>query len=148
MFNFIGRYLNRLWRFASFWRVSPIGQARIGSPLAGLLLFVVLVFGTVALGIVIVGGLFGYSPEQALGAVDSAIAWAAPTLDFIGKILIQKVLMGIVLLICMAVPIVLIFFRDGDAPGWLSTAGILFLCTFVGYCSGVNMLAPLDPYAG
>ena len=36
---------------------------------------------------------------------------------------------------------------DTDTPGWGKTILMLLLCLAVGYCSTVNMLAPLDPYA-
>lgn len=144
MFAFIGRFPSRLWRIADFWRVSPIGQARIGSNLAGLLLFLVLLFGVIGLIIVVVGALFGLSPEQSLGGIDRWFDGAGPTLDVIGTFLIQKVLMAIVLLFCVAMGVVLLFFRDSNAPNWLATVLILLLCLFVGYCSSVNMVAPLD----
>jgi len=143
MFKFIGDFLGGLWRTANFWRVSPIGQARIGSPLAGGLLFLVLLFGVIGAILAVLGLIFGFS----LADVDRVIDGAGPTLDFIGKVLIQKVLMAIVLLICVGSAIALVFFRkSADTPGWGRTILALLVCLMFGYCSAVNMAAPLDPY--
>lgn len=142
MFRAIGNFLGRLWSFANFWRVSPIGGARIGSPLAGGLLFLFLLFCVIGLILTVVGSIFGFG----LGDVDVWLTGQGPWMDLVGKILIQKVLMAIVLLFCAAVGIVLVFFRDADSPGWLKTIPLLLLCLMVGYCSTVNMIAPLDPY--
>lgn len=141
MFKFIGDLLGGLWRTANFWRVSPIGQARIGSPLAGGLLFLFLLFCVIGAILTVLGLIFGFS----LADVDRAIDSAAPTLDVIGSFLIQKVLMAIVLLICLALPIALLMDRASpDRPKWWAIVLILLGCLFVGYCSAVNVLAPLD----
>jgi len=143
MFKFIGDFIGGLWRTAQFWRVSPIGQARIGSPLAGGLLFLVLLFFFIGLVLTVFGAVFGFT----LADVDRVIDGAAPTLDFIGKVLIQKVLMAIILLICVASAVALVFFRKGEEmPGWGKTILLLLVCLMFGYCSAVNMIAPLDPY--
>lgn len=143
MFKFIGDFIGGLWRTAQFWRVSPIGQARIGSPLAGGLLFLVLLFFFIGLVLTALGAVFGFT----LADVDRVIDGAAPTLDFIGKVLIQKVLMAIILLICVGSAVALVFFRKGEEmPGWGKTILLLLVCLMFGYCSAVNMIAPLDPY--
>ncbi|MGE0530234.1 MAG: hypothetical protein AB7G40_10290 [Hyphomonadaceae bacterium] len=143
MFKFIGDFIGGLWRTAQFWRVSPIGQARVGSPLAGGLLFLVLLFFFIGLVLTVLGAVFGFT----LADVDRVIDGAAPTLDFIGKILIQKVLMAIILLICVGSAVALVFFRKGEEmPGWGKTILLLLVCLMFGYCSAVNMIAPLDPY--
>src|SRR5262245_56584185 len=99
MFRFIGDYLARLWRFASFWRVSPIGQARIGSPLAGGLLFLFRLFCTIGGLLMLAGAIFGFD----LSDVDSWLAVLGPSMDFVGKLIIQKLLMAIILLICIRI---------------------------------------------
>lgn len=143
MFSFIGNFLGSLWRFANFWRVSPIGEAHVGSQLAGGLLFLVLLFGVIGIILTVLGAMFGFS----LMDVDRVIDAAAPSLDFIGKVLIQKVLMAIVLLICIGVAVSLLFFRKSeDTPGWGKTILALLVCLMFGYCSAVNVAAPLDPY--
>lgn len=143
MFKFIGDFIGGLWRTAQFWRVSPIGQARVGSPLAGGLLFLVLLFFFIGLVLTVLGAVFGFT----LADVDRVIDGAAPTLDFIGKVLIQKVLMAIILLICVGSAVALVFFRKGEEmPGWGKTILLLLVCLMFGYCSAVNMIAPLDPY--
>ncbi len=143
MFKFIGDFIGGLWRTAQFWRVSPIGQARIGSPLAGGLLFLVLLFFFIGLVLTVLGAVFGFT----LADVDRVIDGAAPTLDFIGKVLLQKVLMAIILLICVGSAVALVFFRKGEEmPGWGKTILLLLVCLTFGYCSAVNMIAPLDPY--
>ena len=143
MFKFIGDFIGGLWRTAQFWRVSPIGQARIGSPLAGGLLFLVLLFFFIGLVLTVLGAVFGFT----LADVDRVIDGAAPTLDFIGKVLLQKVLMAIILLICVGSAVALVFFRKGEEmPGWGKTILLLLVCLMFGYCSAVNMIAPLDPY--
>lgn len=143
MFKFIGDFIGGLWRTAQFWRVSPIGQARIGSPLAGGLLFLVLLFFFIGLVLTVLGAVFGFT----LADVDRVIDGAAPTLDFIGKVLLQKVLMAIILLICVGSAVALVFFRKGEEmPGWGKTILLLLVCLMFGYCSAVNMMAPLDPY--
>jgi hypothetical protein len=120
--------------------VSPIGQARIGSPLAGGLLFLVLLFGVIGVILAALGAIFGFTLDDVDVWLDRQGGW----MDFIGSILIQKVLMAFVLLCCIAIATTLLFFRDSESPGWLKTIGALLLCLFVGYCSTVNMLAPLD----
>jgi hypothetical protein len=140
VFRFIGDYLARLWRFANFWRVSPIGQARIGSPLAGGLLFLVLLFLTIGAILTVLGAVFGFTLDDVDVWLDRQGGW----MDFVGTILIQKVLMAVILLFCVLLAGTLLFFRDSESPGWLKTIGILLLCLFVGYCSTVNMIAPLD----
>lgn len=140
MLRYIGEFLASLWRFSDRWRISPIGQARIGSPLAGFLLFLVLLFGVLGLVLTVVGAIFGFTLDDVDVFLDRQGGW----MDFVGTILIQKVLMAIVLLLCFLAAAGLLFFRDSSSPGWLKTIGILMLCLFVGYCSTVNMLAPLD----
>jgi hypothetical protein len=142
VFKAIGNFLSRLWSFSNFWRVSPIGQARIGSPLAGGLLFLVLLFGVIGAILVVLGSIFGFGLED----VDVWLAHQGSWMDLIGKILIQKVLMAIVLLFCVGFAVTLVFFRDADSPGWLKTIPLLLVCLFMGYCSTVNMIAPIDPY--
>ena len=143
MFKFIGEFIGGLWRTAQFWRVSPIGQARVGSPLAGGLLFLVLLFFFIGLVLTVLGAVFGFT----LADVDRVIDGAAPSLDFIGKVLIQKVLMAIILLICVGSAVALVFFRKGEEmPGWGKTILLLLVCLMFGYCSAVNVIAPLDPY--
>ena len=140
MFRAIGNFLGGLWRFANFWRVSPIGEARIGSPLAGGLLFLVLLFGVIGVILVVLGSIFGFTLDDVDVWLDRQGGW----MSFVGSVLIQKVLMAFVLLCCIAIGTTLLFFRDSESPGWLKTIGALLLCLFVGYCSTVNMLAPLD----
>jgi hypothetical protein len=140
VFRFIGEFLGKLWRFSNFWRVSPIGEARIGSPLAGGLLFLVLLFGVIGLILTVLGLIFGFTLADVDVFLDRQGGW----MDFVGTILIQKVLMAIVLLFCVLMAGTLLFFRDSESPSWLKTIGILLLCLFVGYCSTVNMIAPLD----
>jgi hypothetical protein len=141
MLKFIGDFLGGLWRFANFWRVSPIGQARIGSPLAGGLLFLVLLFGAIGLILTALGGVFGFT----LVDVDVWLGRQSGWMRLVGAILIQKVLMAVVLIACLAIAAVLLFFRDEDAPGWGKTILALMVCLLFGYCSAVNIVAPLDP---
>lgn len=141
MFKFIGDFLGGLWRVANFWRVSPIGQARIGSPLAGLLLFLVLLFFVIGAILMALGAVFGFSLDDVDRWIDAQGGW----MSFIGAVLIQKVLMAIVLLFCIGAGVVLLFFRDEDAPGWGKTILVLLACLLLGYCSAVNMIAPLEP---
>ncbi len=141
MFKFIGDFLGQLWRFANFWRVSPIGEARIGSPLAGGLLFLVLLFGVIGVILVVLGAVFGFSLDDVDIWLDRQGGW----MSFVGAILIQKVLMAIVLLACVLIVIGLVFFRDNEAPGWGKTILVLLVCLLLGYCSAVNVIAPLEP---
>lgn len=141
MFKFIGDFLGGLWRFANFWRVSPIGQARIGSPLAGGLLFLVLLFFVIGVILTVLGAVFGFT----LGDVDAWLDAQGGWMRVAGAFLIQKVLMAVVLLVCLSIAVVLLFFRDEDAPGWGKTILALLVCLMFSYCSVVNIAAPLDP---
>jgi len=141
MFKFVGDFLARLWRFSDFWRVSPIGQARIGSPLAGGLLFLVLVFFFIGLVLTVLGWVFGFD----LNDVDVWIDGQTPWMEVVGAFLIQKVLMGFVLLMCIGIAIALVMDAEERAlRNLLRTVLVLLLCLAVGYCSAVNLIAPLD----
>ncbi len=141
MFKFVGDFLARLWRFSDFWRVSPIGQARIGSPLAGGLLFLVLVFFFIGLVLTVLGWVFGFD----LNDVDLWIDGQTPWMEVVGAFLIQKVLMGFVLLMCIGVAIALVMDAEERAlRNLFRTVLVLLLCLAVGYCSAVNLIAPLD----
>lgn len=136
----IGDFIRGLWRFSNFWRISPVEGVRIGSPLAGGLLFLFLLFCVVGVMLVALGSIFGFG----LGDVDAWLDRQGGWMDLVGKILIQKVLMALVLLFCVATGVVMVFFRDSDSPSWLKTIPLLLLLLVVGYCSTVNMIAPLD----
>jgi len=141
MFKFVGDFLARLWRFSDFWRVSPIGQARIGSPLAGGLLFLVLVFFFIGLVLTVLGWVFGFD----LNDVDVWIDGQTPWMEVVGAFLIQKVLMGFVLLMCIGIAIALVMDAEERAlRNLFRTVLVLLLCLAVGYCSAVNLIAPLD----
>lgn len=141
MFKFVGDFLARLWRFSNFWRVSPIGQARIGSPLAGGLLFLVLVFFFIGLVLTVLGWVFGFD----LNDVDVWIDGQTPWMEVVGAFLIQKVLMGFVLLMCIGIAIALVMDAEERAlRNLFRTVLVLLLCLAVGYCSAVNLIAPLD----
>lgn len=149
MFEFIGRFLSRLWRVSNFWRIPPFEQAsagvRVGSPLGGCLMFLFLLLCIVGALLTIAGLVFGFTFDD----VDRWLDGFAPAADFIGTVLIQKVLMAVVLLVCLALAGALVFARGApDTPSWGRTILILLLCLAVGYCSTVNMLAPLDVRAG
>ncbi len=149
MFEFIGRFLSRLWRISNFWRIPPFEQAtagvRVGSRLGGCLMFVFLLLCIVGLPLAIAGAIFGFTFDD----VDRWLDGFGPSLDFIGTLLIQKVLMAIVLLVCIALAGALVFARRApDTPGWGKTILILLLCLAVGYCSTANVLAPLDVRTG
>lgn len=149
MFKFIGDFLSGLWRFADRWRLPPFAfpGARIGNRLGGTLLFVFLLFCIIGLILVVAGSIFGLTPEQTLGGVDGWLAQIGPSLDFIGKILFQRVLMGLILLGCVAGAIALLFVHEKGAPvKWGRIILLLLLCLVLGYCSAVNLVAPLDPY--
>lgn len=151
MFGFIGGFLRGLWRIANFWRIPPFENAsagvRVGSNSAALLMFLVMLFAIIATLLVLGGALFGVSPEATLAAADRWIDAIAPGLAFVGAILIQKVLMAIVLALCVFMSVAYLFFRKAqdDTPGWGKTILIVLLCLMVGYCSAVNLAAPLDP---
>ncbi len=142
MFRAIGNFIGGLWRSANFWRISPIEGVRTGSPLAGALLFLFLLFCVIGVVLFVLGAIFGFG----LSDVDAWIARQGGWLDLIGKIFIQKVMMAVVLLFCVLIGVVLVFFRDSGSPGWLMTVPMLLVLLFVGYCSTVNIIAPLDPY--
>lgn len=148
MFKFIGDFLSGLWRFADRWRVPPFAAdgARVGNRLGGGLMFLFLLLGVIAIILAAVGEIFGFSVEETLGGVDAWLGTIAPTADLIGKILIQKVLMAVILLFCIGGAVLLLYARKADGRSWSSTVLALLFCLLVGYCSAVNMLAPLDPY--
>lgn len=149
MFDFIGRFLSRLWRVSNFWRIPPFEDAsagvRVGSRLGGCLMFLFVLLCIVGGGLAIAGAIFGFTLDD----VDRWLDGFGPSLDVVGTVLIQKVLMAIVLLICIAIGAGLLFARGApDTPSWGKTILILLLCLAAGYCSTVNMLAPLDVRAG
>ncbi|HRK65653.1 MAG TPA: hypothetical protein PLN53_14755 [Terricaulis sp.] len=124
-----------LWRIANFWRISPLEGVRTGSPLAGALLFLFLVFFVI--GIVLVS--LGFDLNEVDRWLDAQGGW----LDFLGRVIIRIILV-FVLLMCVAIAATMLFARGAEgAPGWLATIGALLLCLLVGYCSAVNIAAPL-----
>lgn len=141
MFRAIGNFIGGLWRYANFWRVSPIGEARIGSPLAGGLLFLFLLFCVIGFILTVVGWVFGFDLNDVDVWLDAQGGW----MDVVGTFLIQKALMAVVLLFCVVGAFALLIDEDSRKLGnWWRTILLLLLCLFVGYCSTVNMLAPLD----
>lgn len=154
MFEFIGRFLRSLWRVSNFWRIPPFEHAtagvRVGSSLAARLMFIFLLFLFIAIALVVAGSLFGFTVEETLGGVDGLIARVAPTMDLVGSFLLQRVLMGLILLLCVFGGVALLVGQfTGRAPerlGWLKTIPLLLVCLVFGYCSAVNVMAPLDPY--
>jgi len=75
-----------------------------------------------------------------LGSPASALRWISSA-----RVLIQKVLMAVVLFFCVVGGAALLLDRkSAQRPGWLATILILLVCLFVGYCSAVNMVVPLD----
>lgn len=149
MFKAIGDFFSGLWRFANFWRVSPIGEARVGSPLAGGLLFLFLVFCVIGLVLVILGSVFGFTLEETFVGVDAWLALAGPSMDLVGKLALRVVL-AIMLVVCVFGAWSVLrdrFGRNrGARPGWGKTILLLLVCLLFGYCSAVNVIAPLDPY--
>ena len=143
----IGAFFAKLWGIANFWRIPMVDGVRMGSPLAAGTMFLFMLFFVIGIGLVIVGSVFGFG----LGDVDAWLAAQGPWMDLAGKWIIQKALMAFVLLMC-----VLLFLgvgwagtfgrASGEGPGWGATILILLSCLMVGYCSAVNVVAPLDPY--
>lgn len=143
----IGGFFAKLWGIANFWRIPMVDGVRIGSPLAGATMFMFMLFCVIGLGLVIVGSVFGFG----LGDVDAWLAAQGPWMDLVGKVLIQKVLMALLLVFSVILFLVVgwaaTFGRaSGEGLGWGATILILLACLMVGYCSSVNMVAPLDPY--
>lgn len=149
MFKAIGDFFSGLWRFANFWRISPIGEARVGSPLAGGLLFLFLVLSVIGLVLVILGSVFGFTLEETFVGVDRWLAQAGPSMDLIGKLALRVVLV-VILAVCVFGAWSVLRDRFGRArgarPGWGKTILLLLVCLLFGYCSAVNVIAPLDPY--
>lgn len=153
MLRAIGAFLGRLWRISNFWRIPPFEDAtagvRVGSPIGGGLMFLFLLFAFIALVLVVAGSLVGFSVGDTLGGVDAWLAEIGPSLDLIGK-LVFKLILVIVLAVCAIGGGALVYARlwpkIAERPGWLTTLLVTFLCLFVGYCSAVNIVAPLAPY--
>jgi len=136
IFRFISEGLGRLWRVANFWRISPIEGVRTGSPLAGGLMFLFLLFFVI--GVVLVT--LGFD----LGQVDAWLEGQYGWMDFVGKIAL-RIWLGFMLLACVALVWSLLFERKTrGTPGWLGTIAIILGCLMVSYCSAVNIFAPLD----
>lgn len=153
MFRAIGNFLGGLWRVANFWRIPPFEDAsagvRVGSPLGGGLMFLFMLFAIIALVLVVAGSLFGFTVEETLGGVDTWLGQIGPSLDLIGKLVIKLILV-IMLAVCVIGGGALVFERfrprSEERPGWITTLLVVLLCLVVGYCSAVNIVAPLDPY--
>jgi hypothetical protein len=153
MFGFIGRFLSRLWRVSNFWRIppfeNPTAGVRVGSPLAGGLMFLFLLFFSIALILVILGSMFGFTVEDTLGGADRWLAQTGPTLDFIGKAALRVVL-AIVLALCVFGAWSVLRDRFGRnrqvRPGWGKTILLLLGCLLLSYCSAVNLVAPFERY--
>lgn len=124
-----------LWRIANFWRISPLEGVRTGSALAGALLFLFLVFFVIGIALVSLG----FDLNEVDRWLDAQGGW----LDFLGRVIIRIILV-FVLLMSVAIAGAVLFARDEEGtPGWLATIGVIVLCLLVGYCSAVNIAAPL-----
>jgi len=131
MFDAIGAFFGQLWRTANFWRISPLGEVRTGSKLAGGLLFLVMPFGVA--GVVLVA--FGFDLDRVDRWLDAQGGW----LDAVGT-LAFRVLLGFILLICGALILGWLFDRKNpDRPGWGTALGALI----VGYFCAMSVFAPL-----
>lgn len=142
----IGGFFSKLWNIADFWRIPMVDGVRMGSPLAGATMFMFMLFCVIGLALVILGSVFGFG----LGDVDAWLAAQGSWMDLAGKLAI-KGLLAFVLLFCVVLFLGVgwagTFGRaGGDGPGWGATILILLSCLMVGYCSAVNVVAPLDPY--
>ncbi len=125
--NFIGW----LWRGAMFWRVSPIGEPRTGSMLAGGLLFLVTLFFIVGLLLV----MLGFDLDRVDLWLDAQGGW----LDLTGKLLL-KALLAFILLLCAATVVGWLFDRKNpDKPGW----GMALGAVVVGWFCAASLFAPL-----
>jgi len=132
VFRRIGAFFAGLWRFSMFWRVSPIGEARVGSPLAGALMFLFLVFCVI--GAVLMA--LGFD----LGRVDAWLSSQINWIDLIAQLLFRGFLV-FVLLMCIAVIVAFAFDPKELLKGWWMVLGALIL----GYFVSVTLLSPLDP---
>lgn len=91
IFGAIGAFLGRLWRIAQFWRLSPLGEVRTGSTLAGGLMFLVMLFGIIGAALVTLG----FDLDRVDIWLDAQSGW----LDAVGTLLF-RIMLGCILLIC------------------------------------------------
>lgn len=138
MLGLIGGFLSRIWRIANFWRISPIEGVRTGSPLAGGLMFLVMLFG--AIGLVLVT--LGFDLNDVDRWLDAQGGW----LDFVGRVLFRG-LIWIIFVVCVVSCAAIIFalFFDRESLGeplWGVAAGGIFLAV-VGWLCSASLFAPL-----
>lgn len=107
----------------------------MGSPLAGGLLFLCLVFGVV--GVVLV--LLGFDLDQVDRWLDAQVNW----MDLVGQ-LAFRALLGFILLLCIACVIAFFFDHKDTKPGW----GFLIGALVVGWFVSATLFSPLDPPPG
>jgi hypothetical protein len=130
-FNAIGAFIGKLWRTANFWRVSPIDGIRTGSPLAGGLMFLFLLFCAIGTALV----LLGFDLNQVDVWLDAQGGW----LDAVGKVLF-RILVWIIFLFSIVLILGWAFDRKNpDRPGWGMALGAAIVAWF---CSA-SLFAPL-----
>jgi hypothetical protein len=131
VFSLIGGFFGQLWRFANFWRVSPVEGVRTGSKLAGGLLFLALVFGVV--GVVLVT--LGFDLDQVDLWLDAQGGW----MDVVGKLFLRGVV-WFVFLCCVVLVLGWAFDRKNpERPGW----GVALGAALVGLFCSASLFAPL-----
>jgi len=129
--GFLSNFLGWLWRGANFWRVSPIGEARTGSMLAGGLLFLVTLFFIIGLLLV----MLGFDLDRVDQWLDAQGGW----LDLVGKLLLRA-LLAFILLLCGATIVGWLFDRKNpDKPGWSMALG----AAVVGWLCAATLFSPL-----
>jgi hypothetical protein len=137
LFRALGAFLSHLWRVANFWRVSPIGEARVGSPLAGGLLFLFLVFASIGLVLM----MLGFDLNEVDIWLDAQGGW----LDVVGRVLFRG-LVWVIFLFCVAACAVMVWslFTDRESlkPLWGSLLTGLFMA-FIAWMCSASLFAPL-----
>lgn len=135
VWEFLKGGVARLWRIADFWRVSPLEGVRTGSPLAGGLLFLFLLFFCV--GAILVA--LGFNFDDVDRWLDAQAGW----LDLVGSVIFRVILVVIAIVCAVAIWALLFDRKAPDTPGWMATVAIILGCLLLGYCSAVNIAAPL-----
>ena len=129
--GFIGRFLEGLWRSAQRWPNPGMPGVRVGSPLAAGLMFLILLFGTIGLMLVMLG--------VDLDRVDLWLDAQAGWLDIVGT-LIFRLILGFIVLMCAILILGWLFDRKNpDRPGW----GLALGAAIVAWFCSASLFAPL-----
>ena len=130
-------FIASLWRSAQVWRISPIEGVRTGSPLAGCLMFMVMIFALIGIALVTLG----FDLNEVDRWLDAQGGW----LDLVGRLLFRGFIWLVFLFsVLCCVVVVWAWFADRESVGsiWAALGGFLLFAFFAWLC-GASLFAPL-----